>query len=635
MLFCSYQLTPKAWLSTPPADPAIFSSHPLKALRLSSQAHRMLRHLPASQPLPNTWQTHVFFERKVGQGLLKRHFTLSPYRAVLPLFFEVIVPAFNPTQGLLACLQALDRQQNAPPFCVSVVDDASTMPVAHCFEQAPWINTLKYPLRLMRLAQNSGPASARNLAAFTPWPTAKTAKALQPDPRLASTNHLACAPLFFGTPYPHMEAKAHTPRAQRSQSVLAFLDADCKPMRRWLATLAALLEGPYIDAAGTRVSSLRPSIRNPSRAHSTPPSWVQRYEDACSALQMGYTAHFVGGPGTGPGYLPSCNLAVRRSAFVAAGGFANGWRVGEDVDLCWRLLLQQTRMVYWPSLGVRHRHRHRVTCFWKRRAFYARSEFGLKKRYPQRFKQTMPWLLGLNMALGILVCSTLLLGAHAFGVNTKLVVPVTFLIPLLPCLGWVWLGLKPWLGLLTVGTKGRGKRRLWRDFRMSYQRVNRVRCQRGGTTQGLHATPVPTIQRAHKPFWLTKAPFFVGAGIRASMGAAIAHCRRWARLHALTSLLFLVGLVGVSALRQQLWPLPFVAFILGCLGLAGWGDWHARRLWQKGRRILNPWVFAAGWALECLAYSWGIGCAHARHGKVSGWVFNIMLCKKNRPPLQP
>ena len=36
-------------------------------------------------------------------------------------------------------------------------------------------------------------------------------------------------------------------------------------------------------------------------------------------------------------YVPTCNLLVRRDAYLAAGGMREDLRFGEDVDLCWRL----------------------------------------------------------------------------------------------------------------------------------------------------------------------------------------------------------------------------------------------------------------------------------------------------------
>ncbi len=48
--------------------------------------------------------------------------------------------------------------------------------------------------------------------------------------------------------------------------------------------------------------------------------------------------HFVvKGKGADTFYVPTCNLLVRRSTYEAAGGLREDLRVGEDVDLCWRL----------------------------------------------------------------------------------------------------------------------------------------------------------------------------------------------------------------------------------------------------------------------------------------------------------
>jgi GT2 family glycosyltransferase len=56
-------------------------------------------------------------------------------------------------------------------------------------------------------------------------------------------------------------------------------------------------------------------------------------------------------------YAQSANLAVRRDALVAAGGFAEHARAGEDADLCFRLREAGFGIESRPAAVVRHRAR--------------------------------------------------------------------------------------------------------------------------------------------------------------------------------------------------------------------------------------------------------------------------------------
>ena len=67
------------------------------------------------------------------------------------------------------------------------------------------------------------------------------------------------------------------------------------------------------------------------------------------------------------------------------GGFQPGWRVGEDVDLSWRLHEKGYALFYWPEAIVHHEYRVAWVAFLGRKRDYARSEGSLSSRYPRRF----------------------------------------------------------------------------------------------------------------------------------------------------------------------------------------------------------------------------------------------------------
>ena len=169
--------------------------------------------------------------------------------------------------------------------------------------------------------------------------------------------------------------------------VLVFVDSDCLPDPSWLSELVAELADPKVAAAGGRVLPARPRG-----------SWLERYDAVRSQLDLG--AHFAEArPRDRVPYLVSASLVVRRSAFEQVGGFEEGLRFGEDVDLSWRLHARGHRLVYQPRALVRHHHRGSVRAFVTTRANYAASEAALLERHPAQGR----WLTltpGLLVALG-------------------------------------------------------------------------------------------------------------------------------------------------------------------------------------------------------------------------------------------
>jgi hypothetical protein len=85
-------------------------------------------------------------------------------------------------------------------------------------------------------------------------------------------------------------------------------------------------------------------------------------------------------------HIPGCNMAFRKEAFQVAGTFdAQHRAAGDDVDLCWRLLLTDRKIVYHPSALVWHHRRPTVCGYLRQQKGYGFAEAHLQKRYPGRF----------------------------------------------------------------------------------------------------------------------------------------------------------------------------------------------------------------------------------------------------------
>lgn len=187
-----------------------------------------------------------------------------------------------------------------------------------------------------------------------------------------------------------------------SGEILCFLDSDCQVVTEWLREMMVIFDDPAATAGGGLVSS------NLDRKR------LDRYEKVQSSLHMGTRARDSRG-GDRFFYLPSCNLAVRRTNFLQLGGFNESMAVGEDVDLCWRLVDNGGVIAYRPEAVVFHRHRNRLGAFCRRRYDYGTSEPLLQSRHPRRRKIFPIWPLAM-LFWGLLVTAILLnpaLGAVA------------------------------------------------------------------------------------------------------------------------------------------------------------------------------------------------------------------------------
>ncbi|HET6818029.1 MAG TPA: glycosyltransferase [Mycobacteriales bacterium] len=117
--------------------------------------------------------------------------------------------------------------------------------------------------------------------------------------------------------------------------VVVFTDVRCRARTGWLGGLLAGLADPAVAICGGDVEAL------------TGDSAAERYVHKWQPLQpdRGLTHEFLP-------FLPTCNLATRRSVLVAVDGF-RPMRSGGDLDFCWRVQLAGLgSVVYAPGAGV-------------------------------------------------------------------------------------------------------------------------------------------------------------------------------------------------------------------------------------------------------------------------------------------
>jgi mycofactocin glycosyltransferase len=151
--------------------------------------------------------------------------------------------------------------------------------------------------------------------------------------------------------------------------LVAFVDSDCRAGDEWPGDLLFHFDDPLVAAVAPRVVP-----------DATAPGLLDRYESGRSALDMGATPELVQA-GARLGFVPSAALVVRRAA-LGDSGFDEALRLGEDVDLVWRLTEAGWHVRFDPSVQVRHASRTRPRDWLVRRFEYGTSAPRLERRHP-------------------------------------------------------------------------------------------------------------------------------------------------------------------------------------------------------------------------------------------------------------
>ncbi len=161
--------------------------------------------------------------------------------------------------------------------------------------------------------------------------------------------------------------------------LVAFIDSDCVPSPGWIEQLAPHLADPLVAAVAPRITGLSTG------------TWAGRYTSASGSLDLGGTAARVL-PRSRVSYVPTAALLVRRAALPAA-AFEESMRIGEDVDLVWRLHEAGWRIRYEPAVQVAHHEPASWPALLARRYRYGTSAAPLARRHPGALTHLVlhPW----------------------------------------------------------------------------------------------------------------------------------------------------------------------------------------------------------------------------------------------------
>lgn len=127
-------------------------------------------------------------------------------------------------------------------------------------------------------------------------------------------------------------------------------------------------------------------------------NWIERYEEARSSLDLGIFPATVR-PRSPVSWLPGAFMLARTDDLGE--GFTSGSRVGEDVDLVWRLVEQGWRVRFEPEAKVWHEHRQTIGEWLSRKTFYGTSAHALSLRHPEAIAPAVfaPWSVAVVAAI--------------------------------------------------------------------------------------------------------------------------------------------------------------------------------------------------------------------------------------------
>jgi GT2 family glycosyltransferase len=165
-----------------------------------------------------------------------------------------------------------------------------------------------------------------------------------------------------------LSSARNTGLAAATGEIVAYIDDDAYPDPHWLSYLAAAFErGDHVGVGGPNV---------------TPPGDGPTAD--CVANSPGNPTHVLLTDEVAE-HLPGCNMAFRKTALEAVGGFDPQFRAaGDDVDLCWRLRDLGCSLGFSPAAMVWHHRRNSVLGYLQQQAGYGKAEGLLEAKWRDR-----------------------------------------------------------------------------------------------------------------------------------------------------------------------------------------------------------------------------------------------------------
>jgi cellulose synthase/poly-beta-1,6-N-acetylglucosamine synthase-like glycosyltransferase len=164
--------------------------------------------------------------------------------------------------------------------------------------------------------------------------------------------------------------------------IIAFLDGDCIPEKRWLEEINRKMSKPQIGMVyGKRIASNPPLLNHREIKYRVRSGKFSEYRIRVFNKTNANSMYLVSGQ----------NMAIRRNALKSYKFDALFDSIGgEDIDMQWTLLEKGVHIVFDPYMVVRHEHPHSVYSHFKKAMKYGKSEKLIELKHPE-IKSNIWW----------------------------------------------------------------------------------------------------------------------------------------------------------------------------------------------------------------------------------------------------
>ncbi len=174
---------------------------------------------------------------------------------------------------------------------------------------------------------------------------------------------------LISTPNMGLSSARNTGLYAAAGEIVAYTDDDAHPDPHWLQYLAATFaKTDHVGVGGPNIAPLGDG------------------EIAeCVANSPGGPIHVLVND-TEAEHIPGCNMAFRREALLAIGGFDPLYRTaGDDVDVCWRMHENGWTLGFSPAAMVWHHRRNSIRDYWRQQQGYGKAEALLERKWPGKY----------------------------------------------------------------------------------------------------------------------------------------------------------------------------------------------------------------------------------------------------------